>query len=174
MKIQTFLISISAVLFLLSPAYGQQAAAVRPYQIDSVEVAESVLKMADWAGFKYRTVLATAATGDVQAIQQFLQFSNAVDGVDALKHAVACLELIPVVGDLYFSFGLMRLKPALKKVLLDRLMLAQVRTKNPAFRESLTHWAPSTWSVLTGGNPTSTLSPPSERVPRGEVSKDHQ
>ena len=122
-------------------------------KVIDIEVSESVVKVADWAGFKYREVLAAAETGDQTSIKKFLEFSGTVDGVDALKHAVTCLELIPVANDFNFSMACHTLKPALQKTLLERLMLAQSRTKKVDLRDSMTHWASSTWGVLNGGEP---------------------
>lgn len=157
MNVKALLLALPAGLLLLSPAFGQKSKAdappPAPRKVIHIVVSESVLKMADWAGFKYREVLAASQEGNVSAIQKFLEFSGTVDGADALNHAVACLELIPAATDVAFSMAMVNFKPAFKKVLLDRLMLAQVRTKNIELRDSMTHWAPSTWSVLTGGAP---------------------
>ncbi len=157
MNIKSFVLGMSACLFLLSPAFGQKNKPSTPApetKPANIEVSESVVKMADWAGFKYRDILAAGQIGDQEAIKKFLEFSGTVDGTDAEKHAVTCLELIPVASDFAFAMSCHTLKPALKTVLLERLMLAQVRTKNLELREPMEQWAPITWSVLHGGPPT--------------------
>ncbi len=161
MKIKPLLWTIPVCLLSLTAAFGQEAltkkkpaaAEAPPRKEVNIEVSDNVVKVADWANFRYREVLASAKTGDQSAIQKFLEFSGTVDGVDALNHAVSCLELIAAASDFPFSMACVSLKPKLKKVLLERLMLAQVRTKKIELRDSLTHWAPSTWAVLNGGEP---------------------
>lgn len=137
-------------------ALQQAAPAPTPVFADSlmrnyeIEVFQNVLKMADLASVKYMDVLAKAKTGDVTSMHQLLDFHRVVDGVDALNHAVTCLELIPVVGDAPFAAAVYRCPPKLKKLVLERLMLAQVRTKKTFLRQSLTNWAPMTWAYLNG------------------------
>lgn len=113
-----------------------------------VEVFGNVLKMAELAGTPYKELVTKAQSGDVDAIYQLLDFHRVVDGADALNHAVTCLELIPVTGDAVFASAAHRCSPKLRKVVLDRLMLAQVRSKKTFLRQSLTNWAPVTWSIL--------------------------
>lgn len=115
-----------------------------------VETFQKVLKVADLANFKYKDHLAHAKTGDVTSIYQLLDFHRMVDGVDGLNHAVTCLELIPLAGDKAFGAAVYRCSPNLRKLLLDRLMLAQVRSKKTFLRQSLTNWAPATWAYLNG------------------------
>ena len=113
-----------------------------------VEVFQSVLKIADLANFKYMDAIASAKTGDVSSMRKLLDFHRVVEGVDALNHAVTCLELIPVAGDHIFGTAVYLCSPKMKEVLLDRLILAQGRTKKTYLRESLSKWAPSTWSYV--------------------------
>lgn len=161
MKVKSLVWTVSVCLLPLTAALGQEAptkskptAAVAPAPKNvHIEVSENVVKVADWANFKYREVLSAAKAGDQSAIKKFLEFSGTVDGVDALNHAVSCLELIAAASDFPFSMACVSLKPKLKKVLIERLMMAQVRTKKTDLRDSLTHWAPSTWAVLNGGAP---------------------
>lgn len=119
-----------------------------PKDSADVAVSEGVLKLADWAKFDYAGRLAKAKTGDVEAIQALIGFHAVADGVDGLNHGVTCLELIPVVGDEVFASAVPVFKPKLKKLLLDRLILAQGRTRKEALRQSMTHWAPATWAAL--------------------------
>ncbi|MCE7925229.1 MAG: hypothetical protein DYG98_19410 [Haliscomenobacteraceae bacterium CHB4] len=115
-----------------------------------VEVFQNVLKLASLANFKYPEMLASAKAGDVNSIFKLLDFQRVADGVDALNHSVTCLELIPVVGDAPFGAAVARCSPKLKKLILERLMLAQARTKKTFLRQSLTNWAPITWAHLNG------------------------
>ncbi|MCC6414202.1 MAG: hypothetical protein IT270_21550 [Saprospiraceae bacterium] len=115
-----------------------------------VEVSPSVLKTAEWAGFDYKGTLDKALAGEPIAIQNFIKFHAVVDGSEGIKHGVTCLELIPIVGDQAFAIASLNVNPKLHKLLLDRLMLAQGRTKKEALRQSMTNWAPLTWSVING------------------------
>ncbi len=129
-----------------------QAAAVQkaPLPDSSVTVFDGVLKLADWAGVKYNEELAKAQTGDVVAVKKLLDFHATADGVDALNHAVTCLELLPVVGDDRFASAVLGCKPKLKQLILERLILAQGRTKKEHLRKSMTDWAPYTYAYLAG------------------------
>lgn len=113
-------------------------------------VSQSVLTTAQWAGFKYNEQLSLARQGDMKAVEELLNFNGTVDGREGLDHAVTCLELIPFSSDLVFAAALNKGKPALKKLLLERLTLAQGRTKTEALRKPLQEWAPLTWAVLNG------------------------
>ena len=115
-----------------------------------VQLFQNVLKMADLASFKYTDAIAKAKAGDAVSIYKLLDFHRVVDGVDALNHAVSCLELIPLAGDRPFAEGVSRCPPALKKVVLDRLILAQGRTKKTFLRQNMTQWAPFSWAYLNG------------------------
>ncbi|MBK8193871.1 MAG: hypothetical protein IPK76_11940 [Lewinellaceae bacterium] len=118
--------------------------------VPDIEIFDHVLKTADWAKFKYKDVLERAKGGDYMAIRDFLNFHATVDGVDGLNHAVTCLELIPVAGDEKFAAGVAFCSENLRKVLIDRFILAQGRTKKTALRQSMTDWAPNTWEYLNG------------------------
>jgi hypothetical protein len=113
-----------------------------------IEVFAGVLKMADWAGFKYHEVMARAEKGEYMAIKEFVNFHSIVDGVDGINHGVSCLELVSKATDYRFSSVCMIVKPKLRKMLLDRMTLAQVRTKKEQFREPMSKWAPLTWAAL--------------------------
>lgn len=115
-----------------------------------VETFQGVLKMADLASFAYKDVMAKAKTGDVGSIFQLLDFYRMVEGKDAINHAVTTLEIIPIAGDAAFSSAVAQCKPKLKKAVLDRLVLAQGRTKKEFLRPSMAEWAPTTWAVLNG------------------------
>ena len=115
-----------------------------------IRVAEGVLKMADWANFDYKNILKKAAGGDVAAIVEMIDFHRFVDGMDGTNHGVTCLELIPVAGDRIFASAIPINKPALTKLLLKRLMVAQNRTQQSELRKDLSEWAPYTWATLNG------------------------
>jgi hypothetical protein len=115
-----------------------------------VETFQGVLKMADLTSFAYNDVLAKAKTGDAGSIYQLLDFSRIVDGKDGVNHSVTILEIIPLAGDEAFSAAASQCKPKLKKMVLDRLIQAQSRTKKEFLRQSMEHWAPTTWAVLNG------------------------
>jgi|GEM_PF-2744893 len=137
-----------AAMFLslsLSTVSGQNKAAN-----SDIFVSQSVLSTAQWAGFKYREQLDLARQGDMRAVEEILNFNGTVDGREGLDHAVTCLELIPFSSDLVFAGALNKGKPALRKLMLERLTLAQGRTKTEALRKPLSEWAPLTWAVLNG------------------------
>lgn len=115
-----------------------------------VEISGSVLKTAEWAGFKYKETLEKVIAGDQKATKDFLEFSGTVDGTEALQHAVTCLELIPLAGDEKIGSIIYILKPKLKSVLLDRFQLAQGRTKKTELLKPMQEWAPLTWKALNG------------------------
>lgn len=113
-----------------------------------VTVFESVLSTASWANFKYKDQLALAKKGDQKALTALLDFSGTVDGRAALDHSVTLLELIVSTGDNAFSLAVKSSKAKLKSILLDRLQLAQGRTKKEELRQPMHAWAPMTWAAL--------------------------
>lgn len=115
-----------------------------------VETFQKVLKTAEVAKFDYKTNLENAKKGDETAIHKMFDFHRVVDGVDGLNHAVTCLEIIPLAGDKACAAAAYRCSPNLRKLLIERLMLAQARTKKTFLRQSLTNWAPGTWAYLNG------------------------
>lgn len=139
----------SLAALLLFPAFQAQSQDT-PSKDQHITVYDNVLKMADWAKFEYKTVLDSAKTGSTTAIKKFLEFHAVVDGADALNHGVTCLELIPVATDVQFASAALACKSKLRKIVLDRLILAQGRTQKEQFRKSMTEWAPATWAVLNG------------------------
>lgn len=145
MKVKFLLAALISLAFSAPSTFAQEAK-----QSNDVTVFPGVLSVAQWAGFKYMDQLQLAKTGDLKAVSSMLDFSGTVDGVDALNHAVTCLELLPVSTDLVFAAAVNKAKPKLKKVLLDRLQLAQGRTTNEALRKPMSEWAPMTWNVLNG------------------------
>lgn len=145
MKVKMILTTLFALGLFIQLNTAQEAK-----QASDVTVFPSVLSTAQWAGFKYTEQLQLAKTGDLKAVSSLLDFSGTVDGVDALNHAVTCLELLPFSTDLVFAAAVNKAKPKLKKVLLDRLVLAQGRTTNLELRKPLAEWAPLTWDVLNG------------------------
>jgi len=115
-----------------------------------IDISSAVLKTADWAGYKYMENLDLAQSGDQKALRSFFEFSGTVDGTESLQHATTCLELIPFATDEKVGSVISSLKPNLKKILLERLTLAQGRTKKENLRKPLTEWAPNTWKALNG------------------------
>jgi hypothetical protein len=79
-----------------------------------------------------------------------LEFSGTVDGTESLQHATTCLELIPLATDEKMGAVISSLKPKLKTILLDRIQLAQGRTKKENLIKPLQEWAPLTWKALHG------------------------
>lgn len=115
-----------------------------------VETFQKVMKTAEVANFDYKTNLENAKKSDETAIHKMFEFHRMVDGVDGLNHAVTCLEIIPLAGDKASAAAAYRCSPKLRKLLVERLMLAQARTKKTFLRQSLTNWAPGTWAYLNG------------------------
>jgi len=111
-------------------------------------VSESVVRFAEQMGFKYVEVLEKAKKGDRKAIRDFLEFHGTTDGMDAINHAVTCLELIPVAGDENMALTCKYVKPKLNQVLLERFTLAQGRTHNEDLRKPMAEWAPMTWAAI--------------------------
>lgn len=145
MKGKHLLIAILSLCFF-APALNAQKSSTEP----EITVFESVLSTASWAGFKYQEQLGKAKAGDHKAMMQLLEFSGTVDGRAALDHSVTLLELLGTGTDLTFAAALHMEKPNLKKVLLDRLQLAQSRTQKENLRKPISEWAPNTWDVLHG------------------------
>jgi len=186
--------TLAFLLLLAANAYGQvkepaldqnpdspavdlvkpQAAAVQkaPLPDSSVTVFDGVLKLADWAGVKYSEELAKAKTGDVVAVKKLLDFHATADGVDALNHAVTCLELLPIVGDDKFASAALGCKPKLRQLILERLILAQGRTKKEHLQKSLTDWAPFTYAYLAGKEVPSTENNPQQQNGDGDLKPD--
>lgn len=131
----------SLIILLLAPAFttfGQK----------DVFVSKAVLKTAEWANFSYKDVLKKAVAGDGKAITQFFKFNSAVDGVEAVEHNVTCLELIPLATDSKVANSLLFATPKLKKVVVDRMVLAQGKTQKANLKKPIESWAPKTWAVL--------------------------
>ncbi len=145
MKFKHFIIALLAFSCASQSLFAQ----AKKKEVD-VTVFESVLATAKWANFKYEDQLILAKQGDHKATLKLLEFSGTVDGVEALDHSVTLLELIASGGDITFAAAVNMTKPTLKKVLLDRLQLAQGRTKKVALQKPLAEWAPTTWDVLNG------------------------
>jgi len=137
-------------------ATKEQAAPQGPMFPDSlmkgyeVEIFQNVSKTADLVNIKYKDLVANAQSGDAGSMHKLLDFHRIVDGADGLNHAVTCLEILPLMGDASFASAVALCQPKLKKLILDRLVLAQGRTKKTFLRQSLTNIAPLTWEQLTG------------------------
>lgn len=113
-----------------------------------VYISKEVLKTSEWANFAYKDVLKKAIAGDESSITAFFKFNNAVDGVQGIDHNITCLEMIPLATDDKVASALLPTVPNLKKVVLDRIMLAQGKTKKADLQKPLESWAPKTWAVL--------------------------
>lgn len=137
---------LAFVSILISPSLSN---AQSDKKLD-IEVSSAVLKTAEWANFKYMENLNLAKSGDKKAIKAFLEFSGTVDGIESLEHATTCIELIPYASDMNIGAVISSLKPKLQKVLLERFVLAQGRTKKEALRKPLQEWAPLCWKALNG------------------------
>lgn len=120
------------------------------YSQNNVFISKDVLKTAEWADIKYKDLVKKASAGNKSSITTLFDFHRFVDGVEGLDHGVTCLELIPLAGDKAVAQSIYILKPKLKKVVLDRLILAQGRTQKVELREALSKWAPMTWEVVNG------------------------
>ena len=145
MKFKYLVLALLAICFASQTSLAQKNNA----EVD-VTVFESVLSTASWASFKYMDQLANAKQGNTNATLKLLEFSGTVDGKEALDHSVTLLELIWSAGDESFAKAVSLAKPKLKSVLLERLQLAQGRTKKEALRKPMAEWAPKTWDVLNG------------------------
>lgn len=155
-----------SILALIASPFVQVGCQNSMESSGTVEVSPSVLKTAEWAGFDYKGTLDKALAGDPMSIQKFMKFHGTVDGVEGLSHGVTCLEMIPLIGDETFASACVNLSPKLHKLMLDRLMQAQGRTKKEELRQSLTNWAPLTWSVINGkGMPATTGGASFQEVP---------
>lgn len=129
------------ILLFLLPAAGAFAQ-------KKVYVSENVLKTAEWARFKYRDVLKQAINQDADAVRKMLEFSGTVDDGEALEHAVTCLEMIPLATDDVVASVVVALKPAVKKLLLDRFVAAKSLTQKKDLQKPMNEWAPNTWDAL--------------------------
>ncbi len=149
MEFKHFIIAALAFCIATQTAQAQSKKQEKPAEPD-VTVFEPVLATAKWANFKYEEHLAAAKKGDHKEILKLLEFSGTVDGVEALNHSVTLLELVKVGGDIPFAAAVNMSKATLKKVLLERLQLAQGRTKKTELQKPMAEWAPTTWDVLNG------------------------
>ncbi|MCC7246061.1 MAG: hypothetical protein IT269_10300 [Saprospiraceae bacterium] len=113
-----------------------------------ISIGDGMQRQAQWAKFDYTDVLERAKKGEYKAIKDFLEFSAVVDGVDALDHAVTCIELLQYASDYRYSSVLQILKPNLRNVLKDRFQLAQGRTKVEELSKPMAQWAPMSWAIL--------------------------
>lgn len=132
--------SILTILFLAPSmvSFGQK-----------VYVSKSVLKTAEWANFKYKEVLDKSIAGDIQALTSFFKFNSAVDGVEAIDHNITCLELIPLATDDKVATALLATNHRLRKLVMDRLVLAQGKTQKTELKKPLESWAPKTWAIIS-------------------------
>jgi hypothetical protein len=113
-----------------------------------VFISQSVLEVSNTLHFKYYDFLKKAKNSDQDALKELLLFHKSIDGTDALNHSVTCLELIPVANDENFALTVRRLNPKLKSILLDRILMAQSRTRRKELQKPMDTWAPMSWAAL--------------------------
>jgi hypothetical protein len=124
---------------------------------EKIEVSDSAVKMAKTFGFDYGQLLDKAKLGATQDLVNFIDLHRYLDEMDGTNHGTTTLELISVVGDDVFANAVWRLKPGLRRLLQERLVQGQARTKKEALKKSMSEWAPITWNALQGiasGNAT--------------------
>lgn len=114
-----------------------------------ITVSDDVLKTAKVVGVDYLPLLEKAKTGDVDAIRTFFEFHRFADGLDGFEHGQTCLELIPFAQDGNVGQACINFKPGMKKLILERLVLAQTRTKKEELKQPLINWANTTYTALS-------------------------
>lgn len=132
------------VALFVGPMFNAGCQAPEP----EIVVTPSLLKLAETFDFNYLETLEKAKKGDINSIKEFIRFNRIADGTDGLDHAVACLELIPLAGDMAFSQGCRSVTPNMRAYLAERLSMAQGRTKKTELQAAMKQWAPLTWEVL--------------------------
>lgn len=143
-----------------------------------IVVTPSLLKLAETFDFPYMETLEKAKKGDINAIKEFIRFNRIADGADGLDHAVACLELIPIAGDMAFSQGCKSVTPNMRAYLAERLSMAQGRTQKTELQLAMKQWAPLTWEILNPGEATTkegvdgSLMGSGKKKPGSEASND--
>ncbi|MFN7325990.1 MAG: hypothetical protein ACK5SQ_05375 [Chitinophagales bacterium] len=143
---------ILLVALFIGPMFNAGCQAPEP----EIVVTPSLLKLAETFDFKYMETLEKAKKGDINAIKEFIRFNRIADGTDGLDHAVACLELIPIAGDMAFSQGCRSVTPNMRAYLAERLSVAQGRTKKTELQVAMKQWAPLTWEILNPAEAAST------------------
>ena len=113
-----------------------------------VEVSDAVMRTAKTFNFDYLETLKKAKDGDMKSIAEFVRFHKYTDEIEGINHGVACLELILFATDATFATACNGLSVGVKKVLWERLQIAQARTKKEELRKPLKDWAPQTWRML--------------------------
>ncbi len=117
-----------------------------------VTVFDNVVKSAKEQKFDYVAMLEKARKGDEKAIKEFFDFSRFADGLDGFDHATTCLELMPKANDVNVAKACSGMKPSLKRMLLERLAIAQSRTKKPELQSPpFEQQFPLTFAVLNEG-----------------------
>ncbi len=114
-----------------------------------ISVSDDVLKTAKVMGVDYLPLLEKAKTGDVDAIRTFFEFHRFADGLEGFEHGQTCLELIPFAQDDKVGQACTNFKPGMKKLILERLVLAQTRTKKEELKQPLINWANATYTALS-------------------------
>lgn len=152
MKNNLFVCVFALIMMATVHANGQNEAKNDglSYKGSDIVVAESLLKFSEQMKFKYMDVLQKAIAGDRTSIKALLEYHGTTDGKDAINHAVTCLELILVANDENYAYAAKYLKPNLKKLLLDRFVIAQGRTQKTGLLKPMKDWAPMTWASLNG------------------------
>lgn len=136
------------LIFLFPNAATLHAQVEQSTEIGKVTVAPSLLKFANLMGFKYLDILERSKKGEINAIVELMEFHGATDGKDAINHALACLEMMPVATDIRCALSYQNMKDVLKKLLLERFEIAQGKTEIEALRRPMKEWAPMSWAAL--------------------------
>jgi hypothetical protein len=167
-----------SLFLLLSLGFFAQIAEVGCQNPNKVEVSNSVVDQAAVFNIDYGKALDEAKTGRIEPVMKFINIHKYVDGVSGLEHGLACIELIPLIGDGNFAQACSMVKPGMRKLLVERLPLSQARSKNTALHAPLKDWAPLTWATIneqpipaqkdSNGNDITKPNPtPSEETPGG-------
>ena len=113
-----------------------------------ITVSDNVLKTAKVVGVEYLPLLEKAKTGDVSAIRSFFEFHRFADGLEGFEHGQTCLELIPFAQDDKVAQACSNFRPGMKKLIFERLVLAQARTQKEELKQPLINWANATYTAL--------------------------
>lgn len=136
-------------LLVLGAAACQQNQVTTNSNMSGIDVPPSVLKVAKDYQIDYQSILNRALKNDPTGLSDLLDFHRYAENVDGVQHGVVCLEIIPVVGDASFAEACKRINANRRKVVLDRLLLAQEKTSKADLKQPIQQWAPETWAALS-------------------------
>ena len=86
-------------------------------------VSEDTLRQAETAHFPYLSTLASAKSGDRNALRKLLNFSGHLDAGGAIGHGMTLVHLASVIGDHDFSLELLKL-PNQELIVVGRIFRA--------------------------------------------------